>query len=39
VVLFNCGTGLKYPMPPADRVLATPVDWDRLRADAAQDRP
>jgi hypothetical protein len=23
VVLFNCGNGLKYPMPPADRVLAT----------------
>jgi threonine synthase len=38
VVLFNCGTGLKYPMPPADRVLDTPVDWDRLRSDAAADR-
>jgi len=37
VVLFNCGTGLKYPMPPADRVLDTPVDWDRLRSDAAAD--
>ena len=21
VVLFNCATGLKYPMPPADRRL------------------
>jgi threonine synthase len=30
VVLFNCGSGLKYPMPPADRVLDTPVDWDRM---------
>jgi threonine synthase len=38
VVLFNCGSGLKYPMPPADRVLTTPVDWDRLTADAAGDR-
>jgi len=38
VVLFNCGSGLKYPMPPADRVLTTPVDWDRLAADAAGDR-
>jgi threonine synthase len=37
VVLFNCGTGLKYPMPPADRVLDTPVDWDRLRSEAAKD--
>lgn len=38
VVLFNCGNGLKYPMPPADRVLATPVDWDRLEAEAAVER-
>jgi threonine synthase len=38
VVLFNCGNGLKYPMQPADRVLATPVDWDRLAAEAASDR-
>ncbi len=27
VVLFNCGSGLKYPMPPMGRVLARPVDW------------
>ena len=39
VVLFNCGNGLKYPMPPADRVLDTPVDWDRMEADAAAERP
>jgi len=38
VVLFNCGNGLKYPMPPADRVLATPVDWARMEADAAAER-
>ena len=34
VVLFNCGNGLKYPMPPADRVLTTPVDWDAMAAGA-----
>lgn len=38
VVLFNCGNGLKYPMPPADRVLDTPVDWDRMEAEAAAER-
>jgi threonine synthase len=38
VVLFNCGNGLKYPMPPADRVLDTPIDWDRMEADAAAER-
>jgi len=30
VVLFNCGSGLKYPMPPADDALdlgADPEDW------------
>ncbi len=34
VVLFNCGNGLKYPMPPADRALDrhAPVDWDALAA-------
>jgi threonine synthase len=37
VVLFNCGNGLKYPMPPADRVLDVPVDWDRMAAEAAAD--
>jgi threonine synthase len=32
VVLFNCATGLKYPLPPADARLdrAAPIDWDRL---------
>jgi len=35
VVLFNCGNGLKYPMPPADRVLDVPVDWERMTAEAA----
>ncbi len=38
VVLFNCGNGLKYPMPPADRVLDVPVDWDRMEAEAAAER-
>ncbi len=34
VVLFNCATGLKYPMPPATRTLDrhSPVDWTRFRA-------
>lgn len=29
VVLFNCATGLKYPMPPAERTLDrhAPIDW------------
>ncbi len=32
VVLFNCGSGLKYPMPPADAALdhTAPIDWDAL---------
>ncbi|HEU0044078.1 threonine synthase [Sphingomonas sp.] len=32
VVLFNCATGLKYPMPAADRRLdkAGPIDFDAL---------
>ena len=38
VVLFNCGNGLKYPMPPADRVLEVPVDWDRMAAAATAER-
>jgi len=31
-VLFNCATGLKYPMPPADGVIdrTAPIDFDRL---------
>ena len=32
VVLFNCATGLKYPLPAADRRLdkAGPIDFDAL---------
>lgn len=32
VVLFNCATGLKYPMPPADRTLDrhAEIDWDAI---------
>ena len=32
VVLFNCGSGLKYPMPPAGETLdyREPIDWDAL---------
>jgi len=30
-VLFNCGSGLKYPMPAMDRKLPPgPIDWDSL---------
>ena len=31
-VLFNCGNGLKYPMPRADQALDkdAPIDWDAL---------
>jgi threonine synthase len=31
-VLFNCATGLKYPLPPAERRLdiAASIDWDSL---------
>jgi threonine synthase len=31
-VLFNCATGLKYPLPPAERRLdiALSIDWDSL---------
>jgi threonine synthase len=31
-VLFNCGNGLKYPMPPVPKTLdhTTPIDWDAL---------
>jgi threonine synthase len=33
VVLFNCGSGLKYPMPNADRSIdhTLPIDWDLFR--------
>ena len=32
VVLFNCGTGLKYPMPPATEILdrTKPIDYRAL---------
>jgi threonine synthase len=31
-VLFNCGNGLKYPMPPVERSLdhTRPIDWSTL---------
>ena len=31
-VAYNCGSGLKYPMPPADRTLdhTITIDWDQL---------
>ena len=31
-VLFNCGNGLKYPMPPADAAIDRhqPIDWDAI---------
>ncbi|MFQ5348340.1 MAG: threonine synthase [Rhodothalassiaceae bacterium] len=34
VVLFNCGAGLKYPMPDRSRSLgqAESIDWDALAA-------
>ncbi len=32
VVLFNCGNGLKYPMPPSDAALdlTKPIDYAAL---------
>jgi len=32
-VLFNCATGLKYPMPPVDRALdrTKPIDWAAMK--------
>jgi threonine synthase len=32
VVLFNCGNGLKYPMPPVDQTLdhTAPINWNAL---------
>ena len=32
VVLFNCGNGLKYPMPPVHQSIdhTKPIDWDDL---------
>mgnify|MGYP002009826487 CR=1 FL=1 len=36
VVLFNCATGIKYPMPDAGVTIdqAIPVDYEAMRADA-----
>jgi len=33
VVLFNCATGLKYPLPPCSQALDRnmPIDWARFR--------
>ncbi len=32
-VLFNCGSGLKYPMPPADAAIdKDAVDWSAIEA-------
>lgn len=32
VVLFNCGSGLKYPMPAAEATIdrRQPIDWDAI---------
>ena len=37
VVLFNCGNGLKYPMPPAGEALdhRETIDWERLGSESA----
>jgi threonine synthase len=34
VMLFNCGTSLKYPMPPVDRFIDRhqPIDYDAIAA-------
>jgi threonine synthase len=30
-VLFNCGNGLKYPMPPSTaQIDHTAIDWDAI---------
>ena len=36
IVLFNCGHGPKYPMPPSDRALdhTQPVDYAAMAATA-----
>ena len=38
VVLFNCASGLKYPMPPAGVALklGNAIDWQRLVGNAAR---
>ena len=32
IVLFNCGSGLKYPMPPTNATLdhRAPIDWEAI---------
>ena len=32
IVLFNCGSGLKYPMPPTSATLdhRAPIDWEAI---------
>lgn len=35
VVLFNCGSGLKYPMPPSNQKVSVPVNWDELAGQIA----
>ena len=37
-VLFNCASGLKYPMPPAGRPLklGNAIDWQALAGDSAR---
>lgn len=32
-ILFNCGSGLKYPMPPANQSIdrTQPIDWSAMR--------
>ena len=37
VVLFNCGNGLKYPMPAAGEALdhREAIDWERLKSEGA----
>jgi threonine synthase len=38
VVLFNCASGLKYPMPPAGAPLklGNAIDWQQLISDSVQ---
>lgn len=33
VVLYNCATGLKYPLPPAEQAIDRhqPIDYDQFR--------
>lgn len=40
VVMFNCASGLKYPMPAAGRAvkLGEPIDWRKLMTTASAGR-